>query len=240
MPEWKGSKMLKTRRGREAAVAVFNLVRSRSITVVADKRFALAGKLFEYIFEPAIQSFSEPLYQRGFHKFVANLLYIHLKANSAPVEDLLVGFQAGVRTKDLSTLTAALAPAHSTEGAHQFAQAITQFSLANARLIEAEIADVGIPLHDKWGLDLTATCLSGLLGLWADRNVPLDLVLDDSKPLMDWWEAAKDLYEIRQGASGPGAPGDYATVEGTKSRVRFPLPPAGVIQRYRPPPSLRL
>jgi hypothetical protein len=58
MPEWKGSKMLKTRRGREAALAVFEAVQDRSITTVVDKRFALSGKLFEYIFEPAIVPFS--------------------------------------------------------------------------------------------------------------------------------------------------------------------------------------
>jgi hypothetical protein len=36
MPEWKGSKKLKTRRGREAAHAVFDAVRDRSITTVAE------------------------------------------------------------------------------------------------------------------------------------------------------------------------------------------------------------
>jgi len=236
MLEWKGSKMLKTRRGREAALAVFEAVRNRSITTVVDKRFALAGKLFEYIFEPAIASFSESLYQAGFHKFVANLLYIHLKANASPVEDLLIGFQAGVRSNDFSKLTSVLAAPNSSEGARQFADAITQFTRANAELIETEIAKTGIPLHDKWGLDLTATCLSGLLGLWADRNVALDLVLDDSKPLLDWWDAVKSLYEIRPGPSGLGKPEEYVTVEGTRARVRFPLAsiPAFASSKFTP------
>jgi hypothetical protein len=90
-------------------------------------------------------------------------------------------------------------------------------------MIGKEVAKTGISLHDKWGLDLTTTCLSGLLGLWADRDVALDLVLDDSKPLLDWWNDAKDLYEIRPGTSGLGKPEEYVTIEGTKSRVRFPL-----------------
>lgn len=90
-------------------------------------------------------------------------------------------------------------------------------------MIGKEIAKSGISLHDKWGLDLTTTCLSGLLGLWADRNVALDLVLDDSKPLMDWWDEAKDLYEIRPGPSGLGRSEEYVTVEGTRSRIHFPL-----------------
>jgi hypothetical protein len=240
MPEWKGSKMLKTRRGREAALAVFDAVRHRSITTVVDKRFALAAKLFEYIFEPTIAAFSEPLYQAGFHKFVANLLYLHLRASASPIEDLLIDFQAGVRSNDLSKLTSALATPDSSEGAHQFADAITQYTRANAKVIEKEIAKTGISLHDKWGLDLTTTCLSGLLGLWADRDVALDLVLDDSKPLMDWWDEAKDLYEIRPGPSGLGLPEEYVTIEGTRSRVHFPLAAAPAFASSKVTPGLQI
>jgi hypothetical protein len=224
MPEWKGSKMLKTRRGREAALAVFDAVRHRSITTVVDKRFALAAKLFEYIF----------------HKFVANLLYLHLRASASPIEDLLIDFQAGVRSNDLSKLTSALATPDSSEGAHQFADAITQYTRANAKVIEKEIAKTGISLHDKWGLDLTTTCLSGLLGLWADRDVALDLVLDDSKPLMDWWDEAKDLYEIRPGPSGLGLPEEYVTIEGTRSRVHFPLAAAPAFASSKVTPGLQI
>lgn len=220
MPEWKGSKMLSTRRGREAALAVFDAVCTQSITVVADKRFALAGKLFEYIFEPVLYSVSEPLYQRGFHKFIANLLYLHLRANQAPVDNLLSAFQDGVRKNDFSVITNALAPPGAGTGAEEFANLITKFCVSQGGLIEAEIAKVGIPLLDKWGLDLTSTCLTGLLGLWADRNVPLDLILDDSKPLLDWWDAVRNLYEIRPGPSGPG---QYITIEGRRSRVQFSL-----------------
>ncbi len=242
MPEWKGSKMLKTRRGREAALAVFDAVRDRSITTVVDKRFALAGKLFEYIFEPTIAAFSAPLYQAGFHKFVANLLYIHLRASASPVEDLLIAFQDGVRSNDLSKLTSALAAPGSSEGANQFADAITQYTRANAKVIGKEITKTGISLHDKWGLDLTTTCLSGLLGLWADRDVALDLVLDDSKPLMDWWDAATELnlYEIRPGPSGLGKPEEYVAIEGTRSRVHFPLAAAPTFASSKVTPGLQI
>ena len=222
------------------SLAVFEAVRDRSITTVVDKRFALAGKLFEYIFEPTIAAFSEPLYQAGFHKFVANLLYIHLQASVSPVEGLLIAFQEGVRSHDLSKLTSALAPPGSSEGAHQFADAITHYAQANAKVIGKEIARTGISLHDKWGLDLTTTCLSGLLGLWADRDVALDLVLDDSKPLMDWWDNAKDLYEIRPGRSGRGKPEEYVTVEGTRSRVRFPLAAAPTFASSKVTPGLQI
>lgn len=240
MPEWKGSKMLKTQRGREAALAIFEAVRDRSITTVVDKRFALAGKLFEYIFEPTIAAYSEPLYQAGFHKFVANLLYIHLRANVSPVEDLLIAFQEGVRSNDLSRLTSALAARGSSAGAHQFADAIARYTRANAKVIRKEIAKTGISLHDKWGLDLTTTCLSGLLGLWADRNVALDLVLDDSKPLIDWWDVAKDLYEIRPGPIKPGGPEEYVTVEGMRSRVHFPLAAAPTFASSKVTPGLQI
>lgn len=107
-------------------------------------------------------------------------------------------------------------------------------------LIGNEIAKTGISLHDKWGLDLTTTCLSGLLGLWADRDVALDLVLDDSKLLMDWWDEAKDLYEIRPGPSGLGSPEEYVTVEGTRSRVHFPLAAAPAFASSKVTPGLQI
>jgi hypothetical protein len=191
-----------------------------SITVVANKRFALAGKLFEYIFEPGLKTVNQLLYDRGFHKFVANLLYIHLQANDTPVTALLEAFQAGVRARDFSILNTTFAGLHSSAGAKEFASLIGKFCMGQASAIEAELASTGMLLVDKWGLDLTATCLTGLLALWADRNLEISLVLDDSKPLQAWWDVAKDLYVVRPGTSGPG---EYVTVEGRTNRVTFSL-----------------
>jgi hypothetical protein len=73
-------------------------------------------------------------------------------------------------------------------------------------------------LSTNGGLDLTATCLTGLLGIWADRGAELHLIPDDSKPLKAWSDVAKDRYPI---LPGPNGPGEHLTVEGRSHRVTF-------------------
>ena len=66
--ELKGSQMLSNGPGRRAAEFIFEKVGDRSRVVVADKRFALAGKLYEYIFDPVVAGHSSSL--RGRIPFV--------------------------------------------------------------------------------------------------------------------------------------------------------------------------
>jgi hypothetical protein len=66
--------MLSNSPGRRAARFLFEKLVDRSITAVSDKRFSLAGKLYEYIFDPVVEG-NSALYNVGFHKCVTNLLY---------------------------------------------------------------------------------------------------------------------------------------------------------------------
>ena len=52
--EMKGSNFTKHPKGRKAIAMVLERCASKAKVMVADKKFALAGKLFEYIFEPAL------------------------------------------------------------------------------------------------------------------------------------------------------------------------------------------
>ena len=45
--ELKGSQLLKNSRGRKAALQIFEAAYSMSVSSMADKRFSLAGKLYE-------------------------------------------------------------------------------------------------------------------------------------------------------------------------------------------------
>ena len=43
---------------------------------LSNKRYALAGKFFEYIFEPVLAQKNRLFYERDFHKFVAMAVYL--------------------------------------------------------------------------------------------------------------------------------------------------------------------
>ena len=71
--ELKGSNLLKNNLGRKAVASVLAETLPISQSVAYHKQFALACKLFEYIYEPVIANSSSVFYNIGFHKFVSNL-----------------------------------------------------------------------------------------------------------------------------------------------------------------------
>ena len=85
---------------------------SKAKIVVADKKFSLAGKLFDYVFESAVSANPQFFCAVGFHVFAANLLYIAWLARPESAGMLLRAFQHSMRTldrehlKSLSTLFA--------------------------------------------------------------------------------------------------------------------------------------
>lgn len=89
--ELKGSRMLNSSSGRKAALYLFRELSTHSITTVLDKRFSLAGKLYEYIFDPVVEG-NSALYNTGFHKCVTNLLYEQFTNNNPRTIELLTHF----------------------------------------------------------------------------------------------------------------------------------------------------
>lgn len=67
--------------------------------------------------------------------------------------------------------------------------------------------------------------------------MPLSLVLDDSKLLVDWWTAAQDFYPIRTGPNAATDPSGYVIVEGRTNRVRFAL---ASIPQFKLTPGLQI
>ena len=57
-PELKGISLTKRQQGREAILWLWREAGQRSKIAVAEKVFALAGKFFEYMFEPSLASHS--------------------------------------------------------------------------------------------------------------------------------------------------------------------------------------
>ena len=90
--ELKGARLLKTNAGRRAITSVLKDCAPHARLVSHLKKFALAGKFFEYIFEPALAEQSSIFYGSGFHLFIANLLFALLRTRDVPAETIFQEF----------------------------------------------------------------------------------------------------------------------------------------------------
>lgn len=124
--ELKGSRMIGNTAGREAAEFLFDNLIDRSITVVADKKFCLAGKLYEYIFDPVVEGY-QGLYEVGFHNSVTNLLHQEFTGRKPDAVHLLSIFQQSVRKRDFSEFTGALAGGQSQTKTRTLARKLRLF-----------------------------------------------------------------------------------------------------------------
>ena len=215
--ELKGSRMLRNSPGRKAAEFIFDKVVERSITVVADKQYALAGKLYEYIFDPVVDG-NSALYNVGFHKCLTNLLYSQFTSRNPSAIELLSSFQNAVRAQDLSGLVESIKRESKGAEAWKLAEDLGKFCFEQKSLIGEEFAPSGNDVVDKWGLELSSTCVTGLLQRWAERGVEIRLVLDESKPLIAWAKATEEIFPVQP---GPQEDGRYVEIEGKSYRVNF-------------------
>ena len=136
-------------------------------SVVADKKFALAGKLFEYIFEPAVYANSKFFYDARFHVFIANTLYAAWQAKPETAGALLKAFQESMRGLDQKHLESLATVFTGSEDKNSPQSLVLRFARANKEAIRAEMEDLGSENPaGRWVLDLSATCLDGLLASW--------------------------------------------------------------------------
>src|ERR1700730_7019548 len=73
--ELKGARLLKTDAGRVAITRILNSCVPDARWVVHHKTYALACKMFEYIFEPPLANQNSIYYAAGFHRFISSLLF---------------------------------------------------------------------------------------------------------------------------------------------------------------------
>lgn len=179
--ELKGSKLTKFSRGRRAIDDIFLHFGHRLKVSISNKKFALACKLHEYIFEPCFSSISSIFYHVGFHHFIANMLYLGFAARSVGVDEIFTEFEefmrSGERTSDAIFPTSALIETSS------IMTQIREFAQYQAPHIRAELAALDDSGVTKWILDLTNTALFTLLANWGLEYDEITAVCDPSKPL---------------------------------------------------------
>jgi hypothetical protein len=215
--EMKGANLTKHPNGRKAIATVIERSAVKAKVVVADKKFALAGKLFEYIFEPALSANSSFFYNAGFHVFVANILYAAWQAKPETAGVLLQAFQQSMRSLDQKNLDALSAVFTGSTDRDSPQSLVFRFAQANKEAIGAEIEDLGSENPaGRWVLDLSATCLDGLLASWGESQDGMKVVCDSSKPLQEMQEP----FKWRVGYSGEK---QYIEISGRRKLITYSL-----------------
>ena len=102
--ELKGRQLVKFNKGRKAISEIFDNFEGRLKVVISDKKYALAGKFFEYIFEPCFSEINSIFYNINFHKFIANILYVEFIARGAGAEELFTEFESLMRKDGIPNL----------------------------------------------------------------------------------------------------------------------------------------
>lgn len=202
--ELKAGQLVKRPRGRKAMMDVVSAIVPHSSVAVFHKRYSLAAKMFEYLIEPTISSRSSLFYDIGFHKFVANGLYMGLHLKDQAIEDVFAEFQEMMRSGDITKLNAIIAGLSQDEISGFFGQLGTIVA-CNQKSLHEEIStsrtEQGPP---RYLLELTMTALMSLLATHGGAEmVPLKVACDNSKPLLaqaqvfDGFVGRDDLHEIK-------------------------------------------
>ena len=180
--ELKGQRLVRFNRGRKAIDEILDHFGDRIKLSISDKKFALACKLFEYIFEPSFSEINSLFYRIDFHKFIANMLYIEFVARGAGAEDIFEEFEERMRTKDESRLDNIFSSSTHPENSPILVQ-IREFAQYRAEDVRKELQAIEDSGTRKWILDLTHSALFALLANWGTEHEEIVAVCDTSKPL---------------------------------------------------------
>lgn len=192
--ELKGGRLIKFAKGRKAISEILREFDGRYKISISDKKFALAAKLHEYIFEPCYSQINSIFYEIGFHRFIANLLYMEFIARGAGAEELFVEFEQmmwkGLGDEKRTTILSA-----STDQNSQLIEMVREFAQARSEDIKEELNSLANSSSGKWVLDLTDSALFTLLANWGTEHQVITAVCDKSKPL----EYNQDLFNAMIG-----------------------------------------
>lgn len=182
--ELKGGSLVRHHKGRKAIDEILKEFEGRLLFTIANKKYTLACKLFEYIFEPCISDISTLFYSTDFHKFIATLLYVEFRASGAGAEQIFEEFQSLMRGLDEGKLSSLFATsAH--PGNSPIITQVREFAQFRSADIKEELDALAGTATGKWVLDVTSSSLNGLLAHWGTKYDVITAVCDNSKPLRE-------------------------------------------------------
>lgn len=186
MPELKAAKLLKTLRGKALIADILRELDGRYIVTLYDKRYSLAAKLFEYLFEPVLQSNNALFYRHNFHRFIAMFFFMLMRDKS--IAGLASEFEAFMRSLDPADAPSLF----NSRGVNPMIEQILRFVRGYNVIIARETRDLQEITGGKWILDLTVSAIFSHLVAWGKRHPLIEVVCDDSKPL----RALSDFFDV--------------------------------------------
>jgi hypothetical protein len=167
--ELKAKNLVEYARGRRAVSAILDKVASRSQCAVVHKKYALACKLYEYLFEPVLADKSYIFYQIGFHRFISMLVHLELQIREQNAERLFEDFEQLMRGKNIARIAFLFGPSPEKPATGSLSPMIQEFCIANQKEILEEIESLGDVSVGKWILDVTGACLNAVLWHWGAK-----------------------------------------------------------------------
>jgi hypothetical protein len=165
------------RRRHEAVTALLAEIAPMVSVAIFEKRFCLAAKFFDYVFDPILLPKIELFHGLRFAHFLANLILMYSRRDRA-LAQLLDEFVALVNRGDprfASGLPDDLNLRNVTDGIKTLV--VTHAGVVHDHVLKARELAFG-----AWLLDLTCTALLTLL-MQIDADEPFRVICDESKPL---------------------------------------------------------
>lgn len=193
--ELKGSTLVNSRKLQPAVDELLTHFRGRMRAVVNQKKYALSGKFFEYVFEPVLAAKSSIFYDLKFHLFISNIMYFSMIAKDEYSELLHLRFEEFSRGR--ISLNDFIEPVH-TAAYSEIIRDIHDFAKYNISVIEEEYKSLEGTGVDKWILDLTTTALYHLLCDISSKFGTVRAICDSSKPLITNQDLFNDMVGNKQ------------------------------------------
>ncbi|MEZ0581369.1 DUF3800 domain-containing protein [Erwinia sp. STN24] len=179
--ELKGSTLVNSKRLQKAVDEILTHYRGRMRVVVNEKKYALSGKFFEYVFEPVLAAKSSIFYNLNFHRFISNMMYFSMIANDGYSNELHNRFEDFSR-RNIS-VDQFLQPVADSKYS-DFMKDIHDFARIHIDIIQEEYNGSEGTGIEKWMLDLTTTSLYNLLCDVSVKFGKIRAICDESKPLI--------------------------------------------------------
>lgn len=177
--EIKASSLLTStnRRRHEAVSALLSEIAPLVSVAIFEKRFCLAAKFFDYVFDPILLPKIELFHALRFAHFLANLILMYSRRDRV-LAQLLEEFATLVNRGDprfASGLPNDLNLRNVTD-------CIKTIVVTHAAVVRDHVLEARQLAFGDWLLDLTCTALLTLL-MQIDGDEPLRVICDESKPL---------------------------------------------------------
>lgn len=179
--EIKSGNLVKSPKGLRALDEILEILDGRYKICICDKKYVIAGKFFEYIFEPALAQKNSIFYGINFHRFITDYLHLKLVTQDKSAEVIFEEFYT-VMKQGVDTPTQSLFHLVSNQPDPVLSQ-IQKFAHYNKDSFLYEMEGYLGEGAGKWILDITTTCLFSSLGKWGQEIDILDVYCDSSKPL---------------------------------------------------------